>query len=515
MRRALAILAAAGLVVGGTAALGAGESDERPSFDIVLENSFGLTEGADFRVTGVRVGSVDDLEVDSRTAHAIAKVKVEEQGFGSLTRDAQCSVQPQSLIGEYYLNCEPGRGARLRDGDRIPVEQTSGTVSPDLVASIMTRPIRERFGLLLAELGAAVGARGPDINASIRRAIPALRETDRVLRVLADEKETLQALTRDADVVIGRLADGREDVSRFVSEARDTAAASASRRGALQASVARFPQFQRELRPVLRDLSTVAREQTPALRDLRNASGELTTLLRRLGPFTEATVPALRSLGAASVIGRRAVRAADDTVETLRRTARRAPEPLTNLRFVGEHIDDRGNAVETNPLSPEGKGFTGLEAFLQYPYVQAQAINLFDDRGYTLKLNALLNECTGYTNADGALRNPGRTQRCQSLLGPGSPKLEPMPATAQEREAARQRSAAQTPAAPGAPAQPGAQSPGQGPATPQLPSVRVPEIKLPGLPPIKLPSILGGNRDGGQGTSSGTPTGLLDFLLGP
>lgn len=520
MRRALAIVAVLGAGAAALTAVGPFGGGEEPTrYDVVLDNAFGLTEGADFRATGVRVGSVEKLEVQVRTARAIATVAVEDEQFGALRRDARCTVQPQSLIGEYYLNCEAGRGARLPDGGTIPVEQTSGTVPPDLVASIMNRPTRERFGLLLAELGAGVGSRGGDIDQTIRRAIPALTETDRVLGVLAEERRTLQALTRDADVVIGRLADGRDDVARFVSEARDTAGASAQRAAALRGSIQRFPRFQQELRPVLADLSTVARRQTPALRDLRASAGQLTTLLRRVGPFAEATIPALRSLGEASAVGRRAVREATDTVAALRSTAERAPEPLRNLRFIGEHIDDRENAVEKNAASPGGAGWTGLEAFLQYPYVQAQAINLFDDRGYTLKLNAIISECSQYTNANGALRNPARAERCSSALGPGSPALKPIPETAAARERAKRDTSSEQPAtapsAPASPAQPTPQATPQQPQQPARPGIQIPEIKIPGLPPIKLPPLLGGERGQGQGSGSDSVTGLLDFLLAP
>ncbi len=45
----------------------------------------------------------------------------------------------------------------------------------------MRRPYRERLRIILDELGAGVGGRADDINETIRRASPALRETDKVL----------------------------------------------------------------------------------------------------------------------------------------------------------------------------------------------------------------------------------------------------------------------------------------------------------------------------------------------
>ena len=94
---------------------------------------------------------------------------------------------------------------------------------------------------------------------------------------------------------------------------------------------------------------------------------------------------------------------------------------MRNLRFVLEDLNDRGRAVEPNRLSPTGGGFTGLEALLQYFFVQSQAINIYDSKGFLLKLNVLLNECSQYTNAQTAIENPERTAHCKQWLGPNQP----------------------------------------------------------------------------------------------
>jgi virulence factor Mce-like protein len=499
MRRAVIIAA---LIAGlGAAGLATGAGDDgggSKRYDVVLDNSFGLTEGADLKAAGVRIGKVAELDVQRSTGRAIVTVEVKRAGFDSLRSDVFCKVEPQSLIGEYFLNCEPGKSRQaLPDGATIPVQQTAGTIPPDLVLNIMRRPQRERFAMILTELGAGLGARGEDLNATIRRALPALRETDEVLELLAANRRTLRTLTRDADVVLNALSDNRNDVARFVSEARDTAVASAARSTDLKATIHKLPAFLRALRPTLADLGTVAREQTPALRDLRAGAGDLETLFERLGPFSEAARPAVRSLGTASVVGRQAARTGRPTVARLRKTAAAAKEPSTNLRFVLEHINDRGNAVEPNRLSPGGTGFTGLEAFLQYIFVQAQAINLYDTKGHILKLNILINECGAYTNAETARSKPERTKHCTQALGPSAPGITS--AVAPQRRATgqrdAQRSAGELPAA-------------LKPVTP-APSARVPApVTVPAAPqgggPVerlvpKVPDV----RD------------LLDYLLAP
>ncbi len=119
---------------------------------------------------------------------------------------------------------------------------------------MLRRPYRERLAIILGELGAGVAGNGKNLNDAIRRASPALRETDKVLRTLAKQNRILADLVRDADVVVGDLAGNRKDVGRFVVEARDTAAASAERRDAIAAGFRKLPGFLAELQPTMKSL---------------------------------------------------------------------------------------------------------------------------------------------------------------------------------------------------------------------------------------------------------------------
>ena len=57
MKRVFAIAAVVAASVAGALALGAsGGGDDAKTYDIVLDNAFGLANGGDFKVAGVRVG---------------------------------------------------------------------------------------------------------------------------------------------------------------------------------------------------------------------------------------------------------------------------------------------------------------------------------------------------------------------------------------------------------------------------------------------------------------------------
>jgi ABC-type transporter Mla subunit MlaD len=448
-------------------------------------------------------------------------IVVTKPSFAGFHPDVFCEVKPQSLIGEYYLDCDPG----TKDGpapDTIPVEQSAGTIPPDVVLDILRRPARERFGLILTELGVGLTARGEDLNTTLRRAVPALRETDRVLNILAANRRTLNALTRDADRTLVGIARNRREVARFVREAGDTTQASASRAGALKSTVDKLPGFLRELRPTLAELGTTARLQTPALRDLRRAAPDLTEFLQRLGPFADSARPAVRGLGRASQTGISAVAEARSTVKQLRSLGTTSTEPMRNLRFVLEDLNDRGRAVEPNRLSPTGGGFTGLEAFLQFFFVQSQAINIYDSKGFLLKLNVLLNECSQYTNAQTAIDNPERTARCKQWLGPNQPGVttgavsrttpgKPRRAPAGEEQAP----ADEAPAAPDPGQSASPPPPPPPPASNKLDPRDLLDKLLPPDISDKLPPALRPKGGASSNSSAESERNLLDYLLGP
>ena len=98
--------------MGGTAALTAASDDDggKREYKLLFDNAFGLVEGGDFRVGGVKAGQTSAFSIVKKDGRALAEVTAEisEPGFADLRADATCATKPQSLIGEYYVDCEPG-----------------------------------------------------------------------------------------------------------------------------------------------------------------------------------------------------------------------------------------------------------------------------------------------------------------------------------------------------------------------------------------------------------------------
>lgn len=415
---ALGVLAAVAVTI---ALAAGGESTHPPRYWIELDNAFGLVEAGDVRVAGVNAGQVRDIKLDQRSLKALVEVEIADTGGGKLRRDAFCQSRPQSPIGEYFVDCIPGDDRReLPAGARLPVRQTASTIPPDLITNIMRRPYRERLRLIVNEFGAGLAGRAEDLNAAIRRAVPALRQTNRVLAILADHDTVIRDLAEDADVVFKALADNRRNVGRFVIEARDTAQASAERSDDLQRNWNRLPGFLEELRPTMVALGQSADAQTPVLADLGANARRLTRLLADTGEFSRVSRPSLRAFGEAAAVGREATRAARPRIAELRRYSGPTVDLANNLAIVLEDFSDPARAVEPDPRSPGGRGFSGVQALLRYVFTQVMSINAFDEVGHLPRVALHTDKCAPYANAETAKR-PGMIQDCAAWLGPNQP----------------------------------------------------------------------------------------------
>jgi ABC-type transporter Mla subunit MlaD len=487
MKRVIASVAVV-LAVGAFLALTLGSSSPSSGtiYKIELQNAFGLVNGGDFKVAGVRVGKINSIDLCKveKNAHcqnaldALVTVSVNTKGFNQFRSDAFCQSRPQSLIGEYFLDCDPGSSNnKLKPGSTIPVSHTQSTIPADLVQNVMQLPYRQRFSLIINELGAAVAARSMDIKSALRRADPALAETDNLLAILANDAKTIRDLNVGADTVITALANNNKNVQRFIVEANNAATDSASPQAnpascgysasahCIEATWQKLPGFLQQLRPALLRLGQAADAQDPVFTNLNAAANNLHRFFVDLVPFSNQSRVSLAcgengqpgcpqggaSLGTLSKTGISAVRAATPTVRLLQKftgptgCAKQSkvifnclPDLAQNLGIALRWIDNRKHAVEPDPRSPSGGvGYTGLEGVLQYVFNITNATNTYTTWGHQLAVDlfassvcspyatpkTIANNLAAYQAGGGDLNsfNPQNPRTCYAWLGPNQP----------------------------------------------------------------------------------------------
>jgi len=412
---------------------GAGDGGGGRSYEIEFDNAFGLSKGGDLKIGGVKAGQTTGFELDRKPPYrVIVSAKVTQPGFDTLNTDAHCSVRQQSLIGEYFVDCDVGKSGReLGDGARIPVRQTSSTIPLDLIQNVMRRPYRERFRIILSELGTGLAGRPQDLNEVVRRAHPALRETNRTLAILRRQNRLITEFIENADKVSAAVEPHREDVARWAREASQTADIQASRSDELAHYWNRLPVFLDELEPTMAQLEATADEQIPTLRKLGAAAPALESFLAAVPDFARNSRRSLGALGDASEVGRGALRESREEIDELADLSRNAPRLGKPLRQFLQSLDDRRRSIDDDPEAGQrappapdktayrkGQGYTGFESLLNYVYWQTTAINAYDDIGHVLRIVLTVGSpCSRYQ----ARPPKNLPKECRSWTGPFQP----------------------------------------------------------------------------------------------
>ena len=391
MRRLLAIIAL-GLALPVLVVLGTGADGESGSgYEVraIFDNVASAVPGEDVKVAGAKIGVIKSMDV-TKDKKAAVVLRIDDARFTPFHSDAKCTVRPQSLIGEKFVECNPGTAASpaLARIDRgpgegehlLPLKQTSSPVDLDLINNINRRPYRERLSILINEFGTGLAGRGQDLNEVIHRANPALRETDKVLAILAKQNRVLARLAVSSDRALAPLAREKRQLTGFIESAGDTATATAERREDIALGIQRFPGFLRQLDPLMADLQGFAKQATPVATNLNRSGNDVSRVFERLGPFSDAATPSLETLGDALRTGRPAVLKTQPLVKDVGAFAKQAKPLSSNLDKLTASLDD------TN----------AIERLMQTIYYTTLVANGFDSKGYFQRANLLNNLCSTY-----------------------------------------------------------------------------------------------------------------------
>jgi phospholipid/cholesterol/gamma-HCH transport system substrate-binding protein len=392
---AASLLVIVAIVALATSAGGSGgEYEVRAIFD----DAGNLTPGEEVTIDGVNSGKVQSVQP---TPHAQAAVvmKIENPGFQDFREDATCTIRPQALIGEKFVDCLPteprvqgtplppplkaipsgqeGAGQVL-----LPVTRTHSPVDPDLLGDIARLPERERLTILINELGAGFAGRGKDLNVVIRRANPALEGLEHVLAILAGENKVLTDLAVEGDRATAPLAADRERLSGFLNSSKTVAQATANHRGQLRENLALLPVFLEQLGPAMERLGRFAEEATPTLTDLGIAAPGINKTFESLGPFSKSSEGFFKSFGENARRSSAALKALEPLLPLVKGVGKQAKPAAANLSGLLASLRDTG----------------GLERLLDFIYLGTGSANGYDALGHFLRAEVVASSaCLTYT----------------------------------------------------------------------------------------------------------------------
>jgi phospholipid/cholesterol/gamma-HCH transport system substrate-binding protein len=519
------VAAAGGLLIASSAP---GDDGGPYKVRAIFDNGGFLVPGEDVRIAGAKVGSVVEVDVagvdeivtdegdGTAPGKAVVVMEIDDPAFQDFREDASCLIRPQSLLGERFVECkntqprsaasepppalpeipegQPGAGQHL-----LPLENNGKAVDLDLVQNINRRPYAERFRLILNDLGAGLAARGDELAEIVQRSNPALRETDEVLAILAQQNRALAQLAQDSDTVLEPLARERDRIVGFIEHANEVNQASAERSGDIEAGLERFPATLRELRRTMAQLHAFADQATPVFSDLGAAAPSLTRASEALGPFSDAGTEALTTLGDAAEGAGPKIAASDPLILDLRTLTKKTKPAAKSLAEL------LGSLRETD----------GFDRIMDLVFNTANGLNGFDSLGHYLRALLLVTNCVDYRVVvlTGCSANWAETEP--------APKFQPPEQQSAEQQSGPGEGSVQDSPAPS----PGFEQPLPLPEPPVAP---LPEPEPPAAgqepPPATQPDEGTGDSGAGEQPQGGEPQAagkgwraaraLLDFLMG-
>lgn len=500
----LAVTVVVGLVV-------RAEQPKDPRFAAIFDTAKGLVPGQQLKVAGAPVGRIEDVSV-VRGSKARVVMSIESR-LWPLPADTRCSIRPEGLLSENFVQCDLGRSPARLGGDEptVSLAKTSVPLSLQDVLNVFSLPTADRLRVLISELGLATAGRGEDLNAILRRANPALEQSRRVLQVVGEHRSVLKSAVTDTDRILTQLARRDDDVRRFVTRAAGVTGRTAEKRESLGLAVKRLPALLRSARPALRSLDVAMAQGTPLLGDLRDAGAPLDRVTKSVRSFMTAATPALEDLG--------------DTATQIRPDVRAVTPMLRRLHGAmptTRHFGKQFNGFLTNT-----RDAGGLEGALRLLYSEAVGLAAYDGVSHMQGLYVKpFPQCLGQSNAKGCSSRydaPGH-----GTIPPDDPDCGPhsgatwapptscvsqfFPAPAKRRHKAKRPRPARRPARKEAPSSRPA-PPQQGPSAP---AAGRPQDLLGGVINDLLDLVKPTPRKPAPAAPS-TPDvkNLLDFLLGP
>ncbi|WP_205699627.1 MlaD family protein [Conexibacter sp. SYSU D00693] len=249
----------------------------------VVPDPFQLVPNGDVRLAGVKVGTVE--RITPRGGAGVVEIAVDPD-YAPIHRDARVRVRTKTLVGENYLDLEPGspRAGDLPDGGTLPLDQADEAVQLDKILSSFDRRTRAEVRRNLDGLGTALRGRGEDANALFGALNPTVEQGATVMGVLRRQRAAFARVVQRTGQVLDVFGQRTEAVRALATQARRAAQAASSRDRELGETIDALPATLRQARTTSGDLARFSRRATPVLGDLRRATTDLEPVVRDLGP---------------------------------------------------------------------------------------------------------------------------------------------------------------------------------------------------------------------------------------
>jgi phospholipid/cholesterol/gamma-HCH transport system substrate-binding protein len=267
-------------------------------FTAQFDQAAGLAEQADVRISGVRVGSVQEIsQAENGNTDVLMQIDAK---YAPIPSNVRSILRQKTLLGETYVEITPGDGDAkpLQDGGRLAPGATDESVQLDEIFRAFNEPTREAFQVWMQTAAAGYAGRAQDISDTLGTLPQFAADADKLLEILNGQEGAVRRLIRDTGVVFSAINQQSGALQGLIRNGNTVFRTLADRDNRLQELFIVLPTFLREGRqtvdqltafaentnPLVDQLKPAARELSPTLIDLRDLSPDLLALLRDLGP---------------------------------------------------------------------------------------------------------------------------------------------------------------------------------------------------------------------------------------
>jgi phospholipid/cholesterol/gamma-HCH transport system substrate-binding protein len=222
---------------------------------------FGLREGDDVRMAGVRVGRVSKIELGGDENNAKARVDFALQNDQKIMSNTEAAILYQNIVGQRYLDLRLGKqgdSTQLPAGSVIPVARTI----PSFDVGVVLNGYEPLFATIDPKAAdqiskAAVEALSGDTTAWATL----VDKSGKLTETVAGRDELLGDMITGMDRLFGTLANQNSNLDKTLNNAQQMVVSLNARRPELVSSMG-------SLSRVVRQLGAVTNEVNPALQAL-------------------------------------------------------------------------------------------------------------------------------------------------------------------------------------------------------------------------------------------------------
>jgi len=250
---------------------------------------FGLRDGDDVRMAGVRVGRVSKIDLGGEPGNSRALVHFALQNDQKILANTEASILYQNIVGQRYLDLSLGTvgdSTPLPGGSVIPVARTV----PSFDVGIVLNGYQPLFATIDPKAAdqisqAAVQALSGDTTAWATL----VDKSGKLTETIAGRDELLGEMITGMDRLFGTLANQNANIDKTISNAQQMVVSLNARRPELVSSMGSISR-------VVRQLGAVTEEVNPALQALVTREPGFAAHLVTIEPqlaFTGANLPTL------------------------------------------------------------------------------------------------------------------------------------------------------------------------------------------------------------------------------